>query len=100
MAGLANQVPAPVKRRRSQELHALAARMKRSVLHRYLGRVVPVLWEAPDTTVRSSIAGYTPNYLRVRLQHPDRQHPVERIDNVRITALSEDGSGLLGCTID
>ncbi len=68
-ATLPNQIPFAQKRRRSRELHALATQMKRQFLSVNLDREVDVLWES--TTDGTLCAGYTPNYIRVRVVAPE-----------------------------
>ncbi|WP_428265816.1 tRNA (N(6)-L-threonylcarbamoyladenosine(37)-C(2))-methylthiotransferase MtaB [Haliangium sp.] len=94
-ARLDGQVPGPVKRERSRQMHALAADMKRAHLARFAGQTREVLWEgegepraagtsttgatATDTggAVEAGAApawhrfgGYTDNYLRVETAVP------------------------------
>ncbi|PPD05626.1 MAG: tRNA (N(6)-L-threonylcarbamoyladenosine(37)-C(2))-methylthiotransferase MtaB [Methylobacter sp.] len=67
-AGLPGQIPAAVKKQRSQELHALAEIMKLAFWELNLGRELPVLWEGysePAEHGKKRVFGYTPNYLRV-----------------------------------
>ncbi len=57
-----DQVPVPVRRRRLQRLLALSEACSQGFRHRYLGRVMPVLWEGCK---HDWWQGLTPNYLRV-----------------------------------
>ncbi len=62
------QIPPPVRRARSAELHALADRMKTAHLARFAGTTRPVLWEGegePLPDGRRRWRGLTDNYLRV-----------------------------------
>lgn len=96
-AALPSQVPEPVKKERSAQLHALAARCKRRTLERFVGRRFEVLWEGEPTQDRETgwrFSGYTPNYLRVSTQTPAGCLLTNRITPVRITAV--DGDGLIG----
>jgi threonylcarbamoyladenosine tRNA methylthiotransferase MtaB len=56
-ARMPGHLPHAIKKARSRELHAIAARMKREHLERFVGHTRPVLWDGD--------AGYTDNYLRV-----------------------------------
>jgi len=72
-ARMPHQVPGDVKRARSREMHAIAARMKADTLARYAGRTLSVLWEGPGERLASDEvrwSGYTPNYLRVDAIQP------------------------------
>lgn len=57
-----DQVSAPVRRWRLERLLALAEASAQAFRRRYLGRVMPVLWEERK---RGWWQGLTPNYLRV-----------------------------------
>jgi threonylcarbamoyladenosine tRNA methylthiotransferase MtaB len=59
---MGDQVPAPVRRRRLERLLALAEASAQAFRCRYLGRVMPVLWEEQKS---GWWQGLTPNYLRV-----------------------------------
>ncbi len=82
-ASLADQLPGPVKRARSREMHDLAAAMKRAHLERHRGQTRTVLWEgagepvvsgdadeAGDSAAWRRYSGYTDNYLRVETAVP------------------------------
>ncbi len=71
---LKDQVPEPVKRARMEEMLAEAARSAAAFRRRFIGRTLPVLFEAPTTRVRvphggeasdSIWEGLTDNYVRV-----------------------------------
>jgi threonylcarbamoyladenosine tRNA methylthiotransferase MtaB len=89
-----DQVPDAVKRARSRGLHALGMLLKPVLLKRQLGRREPLLMEG----ISSDEAGpyracYTPNYLPVRLRHPDATS-VDRIVTARLLAVSTDGEAI------
>ncbi len=63
-AAMADQVPEPVKKARSEELLALDKELEQSFRASYIGREVEVL-------VENDNAGYTREYLRVQLQSPE-----------------------------
>lgn len=73
-AGLANPVPADVIKQRSQQLHELADRMKQDFINSFVDKCadkpLPVLLEDNAESLddgRFRYFGYTPNYLRVRV---------------------------------
>jgi threonylcarbamoyladenosine tRNA methylthiotransferase MtaB len=73
-ASLANPVPRDIKRRRSEQLHALAAQLKQQSLARFAGREFELLIEGkPETDAEGKTvwSGYTPNFLRVRIASDD-----------------------------
>jgi threonylcarbamoyladenosine tRNA methylthiotransferase MtaB len=85
------------KQERSQELHALAAKMKRAHLERFVGEERPVLWEGDFEVVEEGArrwSGYTDNYLRVQtLTAPD----VNLENQLLMTRLERhDGEGFVG----
>ena len=96
-AGLADPVPREIKRRRSEQLHALGARLKRRMLEGFVGREFEVLVEgAPqqDDAGRRLWSGYTPNFLRVAIaSNADLEN---RLLQVRCDAVSTDGELLHG----
>lgn len=93
-AGLPNPVPHPVKKARSQALHALTENLKRKTLARFVGRTFPVLWEDDRETLddgRSRVSGYTPNFLRVEtLAEPGRALS-RRIESAFLRSIAESG---------
>jgi threonylcarbamoyladenosine tRNA methylthiotransferase MtaB len=92
-ASLPDPVSREVKRMRSEALHRLGERMKRSLMEGYIGRTLPVLVEG---SAASGWSGYTPNFLRVSLKAPGDAHPENRIVTVRLGGLTDDRSQLLG----
>ena len=72
-ARLPGQLPGELKRARSREIHAIAARMKAETLARHTGTLHHVLWEGPGELLNSGKvrwSGYTENYLRVETIQP------------------------------
>ena len=61
-AGMPCQVGAPVRKRRSRQMLALAAECAGSFNRKFLGRTLPVLWEKRDKPLWS---GHTDNYIKV-----------------------------------
>jgi threonylcarbamoyladenosine tRNA methylthiotransferase MtaB len=90
---LPDPVSREIKRRRSEALHALAAKMKRETLQRQLGRTLPVLVEGDGA---SGWRGYTPNYLRVALDAPADADLSNQIVEVELTGLNAPGDALQG----
>ncbi len=89
-ARMPNQVAGAVKRDRSRQLHALAARMKAQILGRYVGATRSVLWEGPGEKLPAGDVrwtGYTENYLRVETTTPAGLNLENRILPVRLTGL-------------
>ncbi len=96
-ARMRGQVVNVDKRRRSQQLHELAAGMKAAHLKRYLGQTRPVLWEREGTLQpdgRRCWTGYTDNYLAVETAVPPTSHLTNRITPALLTTLSPDGASL------
>jgi len=96
-ATLPEPVPREIKRARSQQLHDLAARHRREALQQFVGRELDILVEGSQESATAGAAGwsgYTPNFLRVRL---DSDRDLEnRIVKVRTLGVSEDGQALHG----
>lgn len=64
-----NQIPEPVKARRSDILLELEKQMSESYRRRFLGKVVPVLLEEEITLDgRQFMVGHTPEYVRCAVQ--------------------------------
>jgi threonylcarbamoyladenosine tRNA methylthiotransferase MtaB len=97
-ARLENPVPEAVKKQRSQELHQLAARLKREWLGQQLGQRVPVLWEygRPTTDGQQIYTGYTPNYCKVMVTVADNVCLDNRIMHIRLDSLDTDGEMIQG----
>ncbi|MCG8026331.1 MAG: tRNA (N(6)-L-threonylcarbamoyladenosine(37)-C(2))-methylthiotransferase MtaB [Candidatus Thiodiazotropha taylori] len=92
-AGLPDPVSRDIKRQRSEALHQLGERMKRQTLEAYLGQTLPILVEG---SAERGFGGYTPNYLRVEISSSADNELVNRIVPVKLTAITEDGSALIG----
>jgi threonylcarbamoyladenosine tRNA methylthiotransferase MtaB len=102
-ARLPDDVPPPVKKRRSEEARALDAELRRAYKRQFLGRTMDVLWEEPmPSQPRSSggvggqgadsddliWSGLTDNYLRVFARGDLREGQMTR---VRLDELAVDG---------
>lgn len=101
-ARLTDDVPPPVKKRRSEEAHALDAELRRVYRAPFLGRTLDVLWEEParppiappeagDGATVPLWSGLTDNYLRVFARGGLREG---QITPVRLEQLA--GDGILG----
>ncbi len=90
-ADMPAQVPEPVRRERTRQLHDLAASLRAVWLDSHVGRRLPVLIEGKHPDAGGAYAtGYTPNYLPVRLRGvPDRA--VGQILEVDLIERSADG---------
>jgi threonylcarbamoyladenosine tRNA methylthiotransferase MtaB len=92
-AGLPDPISRDIKRQRSEVLHQLGERLKRTTLESYLGRTLPVLIESRND---NGWNGYTPNFLRVSLEASTGDMLENRIVEVTMKRLSEDGARLVG----
>lgn len=89
-ARLPGQLTGDIKKARSQQLHALAARLKREALADQTGRVVDILWESGehfDAGGKPLWYGHTPNYHRVQVAAEPGTSPARQILGTRITGL-------------
>lgn len=96
-ARLPGQLPGPVKRERSRQLHRSAIAMKRAHLTRFVGQTRPVLWEGrgePDAEGTRTWSGYTDNYLRVQAAVPAGVDVENQILPTRLDQVEKTGSGL------
>jgi threonylcarbamoyladenosine tRNA methylthiotransferase MtaB len=96
-ADLPDQIPNETKRDRSRRMQELGQRMKRETLAGYIDRCLPVLVEgryggAPE----GGWFGYTPNYLPVRVAVDKKNDPGNRILEVKLEAVHQDGKSLVG----
>jgi len=99
-AEMPDQVPAAVKRERSQALHALVHRLKRRALDAQLDSIHPVLIEGFQTGIQGATqVGYTPSYQLVAVATAgadlsNRIHPVriERVIDAAEQTSSSDGA--------
>jgi len=92
-ARMPGQIPGDVKRARSRQLHAIAARMKAQMLGRSVGATRSVLWEGPGESLPSGElrwTGYTENYLRVETTTPAGLNLENRILPVQLSGLAGD----------
>jgi len=105
-ATMPDPVSSEIKRARSRELHALGQCLKRSLLERHLGRTLPVLLEGPyndpaaDGDQGRDGAGYTPNYLLVRVRAAGDGAVTNQIRQVRIDDVDDDGEAVVGRLVE
>lgn len=102
-----DDVPDPVKRARVNDMLALSQQLKQQAMQAQVGTVQPVLWEGIEPASARAhatvIAGYTPQYLRVRARLPaapsSQDRPVPQPSDItptRLLALDEAGDALHG----
>jgi threonylcarbamoyladenosine tRNA methylthiotransferase MtaB len=93
-ARMPDQVPAHIKKRRSQMLHSVAKQLKRETYSRFLGQEFPVLWEEGDEDAGQGQLkqyGYTPNFLRVAAFVAPEDNLVNQIRTARLDTVAESG---------
>jgi threonylcarbamoyladenosine tRNA methylthiotransferase MtaB len=85
------QVPSDVRKERSAQMRSLLADSSAVYQARFLGRILPVLWESTTAVGPEGwrMSGLTDNYLRVNAQAP--QHLWNRITPVKLTSFTNDG---------
>ena len=97
-AALPGTVDMETRKQRSRELDGLMRRMKRRFAETHTGRDVEVLIETTsfdEASGKYSSYGYTPNYLRVRIDGDDPL-PCNRICMVKTTGYNEGEECLIG----
>lgn len=95
-ARLDGQIDGETRKARCQEMHALAAELKRRELGRHLGSRAEVLWERRLAGGSGHWIGYTPHYHKIRSSRTDLESA--RITEVGIDSISADGSILVSQT--
>lgn len=93
-ARLPGQVETGIRKTRNARLRSIFSEAARQYRSQFLGRAMPVLWEATDQLSQSGWRqeGLTDNYLRVSATAEEPRW--NQIDTVRLTGLSDEG--LLG----
>jgi len=102
-AALPHQVDTETKKRRSQEIHALGARLKRETLERFKGAEFDVLIEGRDNRNGDRDRrwfGYTPNFLPIGIETEGTDPLENQIRKVRADGLNNEGDQLIGRIID
>ena len=83
---LTHQVAGKVKKERRQRMLELSVEISRSFREKFLGRVMPVLWETKAGGVWSGLTG---NYIRVYTQGDDDL--TNRLLPARLVSINKDG---------
>ena len=85
------QVPHPIRKERNAQMRAVLAQSAAAYQARFVGQVLPVLWEAASALGPQGweVSGLTGNYLRVNAHTPQRLW--NQITPVRLTGLSNNG---------
>ncbi len=97
-AGLPNQVSKDEKKKRSVQLHQLAAKMKKTYLEKHINREFPILWEGNSTTDKTECTryfGYTPNFIRAQIDVTSNETLTNKILRARITSVHSNGKNIL-----
>jgi threonylcarbamoyladenosine tRNA methylthiotransferase MtaB len=92
-AVMPDQVPGEIKKQRVAALSALSADIRREILTELIEKktILPVLFE---TYTEGTAVGHTPNFIEVHVPVPTSLHA--QTHNVRLVALTEDGTGCIG----
>ena len=102
-AGLPNQISKDEKKKRSVQLHQLAAEMKKAYLENHINREFPILWEGNSTTDKTTTTryfGYTPNFIRAQIDVTSdgiltNKTLTNEILWARITSIHQNGGNVL-----
>jgi threonylcarbamoyladenosine tRNA methylthiotransferase MtaB len=96
-ARLPGQVDKKIRKERSQQMHELAARLKKEELERHVGARYSVLWEQQINQETALWAGYTPHYHKI--VSSDANISDANITEVTIDRISQDGLRLVNNTL-
>ena len=101
---LANPVSNEIKKARSLELHALADKLKQTLLQQQVNQSVEVLWESPKSSDLDNVSqvryeGYTPNFCRVETYVENTVLLESRIKSTQLLGLSKNKGFLTGKTL-
>lgn len=90
-AQMPGQVPIEIRKRRNAEMRAVFSQASKVYQSRFIGRVLPVLWESATAIALQDyeLSGLTENYLRVRARAPENLW--NQITPVRLSELRSDG---------
>lgn len=98
---LPNPVDARTRERRSQELHALASKLRHERMASRIGQTAPILLEGGSRRDDArEHGGYTPDYLPIRVDCAAANAESGEIREVLISGLSPDGETLMGQVAD
>ena len=92
-ADMPGQVEKAIRKERSRQMHALAARLKKIELEKHLGSHCSVLWEQQVTRENNLWTGYTQHYHKI--VSSDASISDARITDVSIDRVSHDGISLV-----
>jgi threonylcarbamoyladenosine tRNA methylthiotransferase MtaB len=95
-ASLSGTIDGETQRSRCRALRNAAEHMRREFQRRFVGRRMEVLVEGDARSAGENWSGYTPNYLRVRLEGTPAERPTNRIVPVELTGIDPDGGWMLG----
>jgi len=95
-ANFAGTIDGATQRSRCHALRNAAEQMRRNFQRRFVGRRMEVLVEGDATSDGENWSGYTPNYLRVRLDGTPAERPTNRIVPVELTGVDPASGGMLG----
>lgn len=92
-AGLPNQVAEPLKKARSQTLHAMGERLKQQWLMQQVGYTVPVLWEygRAGNAGQQIYTGYSPNYSKVTVAVANHEILENTVRQTTLTGVHNEG---------
>ena len=102
-ANLPDQISQAEKKCRSRQLHELAKRMKIDAMERFVGQNFPVLWEnhrQETSSVKATYFGYTPSFIRTKLDITNRLMLDNEIHQVKIIGVDQKESVLIAELID
>jgi threonylcarbamoyladenosine tRNA methylthiotransferase MtaB len=97
-AGMPDQVPGEIKRKRSRQLHEIARASHRQTLEQTVGLEFEILVEGRTSETADGPAawsGYSPNFLRAELPVQQDVAAENRILRVRATGVTADGQRLV-----
>ena len=92
-ADMPGQVEKAIRKERSRQMHALAARLKKTELEKHLGSHCSVLWEQQVSRGKNLWTGYTQHYHKI--VSSDANISSAKITDVSVDRVSQDGISLL-----
>jgi threonylcarbamoyladenosine tRNA methylthiotransferase MtaB len=96
-ARLPNHIDKETKKLRSQQLHALADKLKTDAMQQQIGQRVAVMWERSSQQLangQTRFIGHTPNYHRIYVDLPSQYNIGNRVIDTEIIAV--DDASLVG----
>ncbi len=92
-ADMPGQVKKVIRKERSRQMHALAARLKKTELQKHQGSHCSVLWEQQVSREKNLWTGYTPHYHKI--VSSDANISSAKITDVNVDRVSQDGISLV-----